>query len=324
MSGEQGRVNVLDLAPAESDFLADVVAGLSQRPRTLPCKYFYDERGAELFGKICETPEYYVTRTELRILKQNAVEMAEALGSGVELIGFGTGAGTKTRLLLEKLTAPVAYLPVDISREQLLDSSAVFSQLFPSVEILPVCADYLQPLQLPVPLRKPQRIVVYFPGSTIGNFEPHDAEKFLRRIARLCGQGGALLIGVDLQKDPAIIERAYNDAAGVTAEFNLNLLVRANRDLGATFRLSQWRHQADYNASEGRIEMFLISQADQTVHIGGREFQFLVGEKITTEFSYKHTPSGFSAIAATAGFQFQRLWTDEEQLFGVFYFTVDS
>jgi dimethylhistidine N-methyltransferase len=322
MSGEQGRVNVLDLEPALSDFLGDVVAGLSGTPRTLPCKYFYDARGAELFGDICETPEYYITRTELRILKDNAAAMSRRLGSRIELIGFGTGAGTKTRLLLEQLSDPVAYVPVDISREQLLESSLAFSELFPSIEILPVCADYLQPIELPTPLRKPDRIVVYFPGSTIGNFEPRDAQNFLRRIARACSPGGGLLIGVDLQKPKPIIERAYNDAAGVTAAFNLNLLVRANRELGANFNLAQWRHDAVYNESQGRIEMYLISKAEQTVRVADRQFRFAPDEKIITEFSYKHSREGFSALAADVGFRFEQMWTDAEQLFGVFYFTV--
>jgi dimethylhistidine N-methyltransferase len=322
MSGEQGRVNVLNLEPPGSDFLSDVVAGLSATPRTLPCKYFYDERGSELFGRICETPEYYITRTELRILSDNAAAMADELGSGIQLIGFGTGAGTKTRLLLEKLKDCVAYVPVDISREQLVQSSSLFGRLFPSVEILPVCADYLQPLILPTPLRSPSRSVVYFPGSTIGNFEPDGAQNFLRRLAQICGSGGALVIGVDLQKPSDIIERAYNDAAGVTAEFNLNLLARANRELGADFNLSQWRHEAVYDPLNGRVEMHLISNADQAVNVGESVFHFAPGKKIITEYSYKHTVAGFSALAATAGFRLERTWTDDEQLFGVFYFTV--
>ena len=312
--------SVLDLEPTSADFLAEAVAGLSRSPRTLPCKFFYDEHGSELFQKICELPEYYVTRAELQILKNQGRDIAKHLGPGIELIGLGTGAGTKTRLLLDELHAPIAYVPVDISKEQLQQSSAQFRELFPDLEVLPVCADYLQPVTLPTPRRKPQRKVVYFPGSTIGNFEPDVALDFLQRIRRVSDEEGGLLIGVDLQKDRKILERAYNDAQGVTAEFNLNLLVRANRELGADFNLNQWKHRAVYNAEAGRIEMNLISETDQTVHIADHEFHFRAGEKIVTEYSYKHSPKGFSALAARADFQLAQMWTDDAHLFGVFYF----
>src|SRR5690242_3502097 len=209
-----------------SDFLADVIAGLSHEPRTLPCKYFYDARGAQLFQKICELPEYYITRTEIDILERHSAEIASELGPDIELIGLGTGAGTKTRILIKALDKPAVYMPVDISEKQLYESAALFRKIFPDLEVLPVCADYLQPVILPTPRRNFSNKVVYFPGSTLGNFEPDEAADFLRRIARLCGDGGGLLIGVDLQKDSSVIEAAYNDAQGVTAEFNLNLLVR--------------------------------------------------------------------------------------------------
>jgi len=308
------------LPPATSDLLSDVIAGLSFEPRNLPCKYFYDERGAALFQKICELPEYYITRTEIDILSRHHAEIASQIGSNVELIGLGTGAGTKTRILIEALDKPAAYIPVDISEKQLRKSTAVFRKTFPSLEILPVCADYLQPVVLPSPRHKAARNVVYFPGSTIGNFEPNEALEFLRRIASVSGRGGGLLIGVDLQKDQNIIEAAYNDKAGVTAEFNLNLLAHINRKTGANFDLKQWQHRAIYNAEAGRIEMYLISQTDQTVRIQDREFHFRAGEKILTEHSYKHAPEGFVALARQAGFDFVKLWTDEARLFGVFYF----
>jgi dimethylhistidine N-methyltransferase len=320
MSGRAGEVTVLDLAPAAGDFRSDVINGLSQKPATLPCKYFYDERGSELFSRICELPEYYITRTELRILTDNAREIAATVGPGIGLVGFGTGAGTKTRLLLEQLQEPVAYVPVDISKEQLLNSCAAFSRQFPSLEVLPVCADYLQPLVLPEPVRPPERVIVYFPGSTIGNFEPDLAGEFLKRLRNVAGNGGGLLIGVDLKKDKHIIERAYNDSAGVTAAFNLNLLVRANRELGADFDISQWRHQAVYNPNDGRIEMYLISQRSQAVRIRDEPFQFAEGEKITTEFSYKYSRDELVALAKAAKFEFQRVWTDDAQLFGLFFF----
>lgn len=323
MSGAPGRVSVLDLEPVNADFLAEVLAGLSSSPRSLPCKFFYDERGADLFQKICELPEYYITRTETELLRRYGGEMAESIGANVELIGFGTGAGIKTRMLLERLDNPIAYVPVDISRQRLIDSAIELSRAMPALEILPVCGDYLQELQLPKPLRKPDHVAVFFPGSTIGNLDPDVAADFLRRVCRLCGKSGGLIIGVDLQKSREVLEAAYNDSAGVTAEFNLNLLVRANRELDADFDLSQWRHQAIYNQRDGRIEMHLISQAEQTVHVGGRAFTFARGEKIVTEYSYKHTLEGFTRLAASAGFrEASRVWTDPKRLFAVFHFAV--
>jgi dimethylhistidine N-methyltransferase len=310
--------------PAASDLLADIIAGLSSDPRTLPCKYFYDERGTALFQKICELPEYYITRTEIDILDRYRAEIASQLGPNIELIGLGTGAGTKTRILVEALHEPAAYIPVDISEKQLRKSSALFRKIFPNLEVLPVCADYLQAVTLPSPRHKAARNVVYFPGSTIGNFEPKEALEFLCRIANVSGRGGGLLIGVDLQKDQNVIEAAYNDKAGVTAEFNLNLLAHINRETGANFDLSRWQHRAIYNAEAGRIEMYLISATDQTVCIQDREFRFRASEKILTEHSYKHTPEGFIALARQAGFDFVKLWTDEARLFGVFYFVTTS
>jgi dimethylhistidine N-methyltransferase len=318
------KIAVLDLAPAHEDFREQVVAGLSQRPSTLPSKFFYDETGSALFSKICDLPEYYVTRTEMSILHDRGPEIARAIGRGVELIGLGTGAGTKTHLLLDDLDAPVAYIPVDISREQLAQSTAAFSRIFPSLEILPVCTDYLQPFDLPTPLRTPSRKVVYFPGSTIGNLPRKEAFAFLQKIMEMAGGDGQLLIGVDLKKSKAIVERAYNDAAGVTAQFNLNLLARANRELDADFDLARWRHRALYNEMAGRIEMHLISQARQTVNIADRAFTFARGEHIVTEFSYKYSPDEFIALADSAGFRFEKMWTDDDRLFGVFLFVVSG
>jgi dimethylhistidine N-methyltransferase len=323
MSGVPGRVTVLDLEPVSADFLAEVLAGLSSSPRTLPCKFFYDERGADLFQKICELPEYYITRTETELLRRYAPEISESIGANAALIGFGTGAGIKTRMLLEQLQNPIAYIPVDISKQRLIDSAVELSRAMPALEILPVCADYLQELQLPRPLRKPDHVAVYFPGSTIGNLEPAVAKEFLQRVCRLCGENGGLIIGVDLQKGRDVLETAYNDSAGVTAAFNLNLLVRSNRELGADFDLSHWRHRAVYNQDEGRIEMHLVSDGEQTVHLGGHEFRFGAGEKIITEFSYKHTLDGFARLAASAGFrEASRVWTDPEKMFAIFHFAV--
>lgn len=323
MSGAPGRVTVLDLEPVNADFLAEVLAGLASSPRTLPCKFFYDERGSELFQKICELPEYYITRTETELLRRSAPEIAESIGPNAALIGFGTGAGIKTRLLLEHLQNPIAYIPVDISRQRLIDSAIELSHAMPALEILPVCADYLQELQFPKPLRKPDHMAVFFPGSTIGNMEPPVAADFLRKICHLCGKSGGLIIGIDLQKSRDILEAAYNDSAGVTAEFNLNLLVRANRELGADFDVARWKHRAVYNEGEGRIEMHLMSEGEQIVHVGGREFAFAGGEKIITEFSYKHTVEGFTRLAASAGFrEASRVWTDPNRWFAIFHFAV--
>jgi len=307
---------------AASDFLVDIIAGLSHKPRTLPCKYFYDARGAQLFQNICELPEYYITRTEIDILDRNRAEIASQLGPDIQLIGLGTGAGTKTRILIEALEKPAVYIPVDISEKQLYQSTALFRNIFPELEILPVCADYLQAVVLPSPRHKSARKIIYFPGSTIGNFEPDEAMQFLRRIANVCRGGGGLLIGVDLKKDERVLEAAYNDRAGVTAKFNLNLMERINRELGADFDLDHWRHRAIYNSNAGRIEMHLVSEIDQFAHVNEHKFHFRRGDKIITEFSYKYAPDEFAALAGKAGFEFIRMWTDDARLFGIFYFTI--
>ena len=321
MSGR--KIAVLDLAPASEEFREQFIAGLAQIPRTLPSKFFYDEKGAALFLKICELPEYYITRTEMQILRDSGPEIASTLGRKIELIGLGTGAGTKTRILLENLDSPVAYIPVDISKEQLTQSTAAFSQTFPTLEILPVCTDYLQPFELPTPIRVPARKIVYFPGSTIGNLEPAAALTFLKKIRTMVRPAnGGLLIGVDLKKSKTILERAYNDSSGVTAAFNRNLLVRANRDLNADFDLEQWRHRAIYNEKAGRIEMHLISRIDQSVQVGGHTFTFARSEHIISEFSYKYSAEEMIALANRAGLRFEKFWTDRKRLFGVFLFSL--
>ncbi|CAN5638757.1 L-histidine N(alpha)-methyltransferase [soil metagenome] len=322
MTPAPGELQLLDLEPAASDFLAEAIAGLTSTPRTLPSKFFYDERGSELFQEICALPEYYVTRIETEILRENIAEMARSIGASAELVGFGTGAGIKTRMLLECLDEPVAYVPVDISKQRLVQSAKELAAAMPHLEILPVCADYMQSMRLPTPSRKPAHVAVYFPGSTIGNLQPESARHFLERVCRLCAPSGGLLIGVDLQKPRHVLEAAYNDRAGVTAAFNLNLLLRANRELGADFDLSQWQHRAIYNDTEGRIEMHLVSAREQTVQLGGHSIEFAAGEKIITEYSYKHTLPGFTALAESAGFRLARTWTDPQQWFAVFHFTV--
>jgi dimethylhistidine N-methyltransferase len=248
--------------------------------------------------------------------------MAASIGAKAELVGLGTGAGIKTRMLLQHLENPIAYVPVDISKQRLIESAEELQRLMPTLEILPVCADYVQPFELPQPSRQPDHIAVYFPGSTIGNLEPPAAQDFLQQICRVCGRSGGLIIGVDLQKSRDVLEAAYNDSAGVTAQFNLNLLVRANRELGADFVIECWHHRAIYNEREGRIEMHLIAERDQLVRLGGRSFGFAAGEAIITEYSYKHTIDGFTAMAVRAGFKLSRYWTDSRQMFAVFHFTV--
>jgi len=311
-------------AAAKETFREEVVHGLAKSPRQLPCKFFYDERGSQLFQQICDLPEYYITRTEIEILELHGAEMAATLGPQIELIGLGTGAGTKTRILLEELRDPVVYVPIDISKEQLEKSCRRFRQRFPRLQILPVAADYLEPFELPLPRKLSSRSVIYFPGSTIGNFDPDAAGEFLARLVDLAGDGGGLLIGIDLQKDRHVIEGAYNDSAGVTAQFNRNLLTRINRELGGDFDLAHWQHYAIYNPAEGRIELYLISETDQVAKIGEHTFRFHAGEKILTEYSYKHTIGGFITLARQAGFHFEQVWTDAAHWFGVFYFTVAS
>lgn len=301
-------------SPAES-FMREALDGLLGRPKTLPCKYFYDRRGSALFDRICELDEYYPTRTELGIMQMQAAHMAEMFGEGDVLVELGSGSSIKTRLLLDRLKCLAGYVPVDISGDHLEQTAGRLRRDYPHLAVVPVAADYTAPFA--IPMGSGSRVVVYFPGSTIGNFHEVQALGFLRRIRGLCGEHGALLIGVDLRKDIDVLERAYNDAEGVTAEFNLNLLVRMNAELGADFDRNAWRHEAVYNAAYGRIEMHLVSLRAQTVALGGEVIAFAEGESIWTESSYKYTLSGFADLAREAGFAVDRVWTDERQWFSV-------
>jgi L-histidine N-alpha-methyltransferase len=307
--------------PAE-EFLADVLRGLSAPIRTLPCKYFYDAAGSELFERITELDEYYLTRTELAIMRQHVAEMAGLLGERCLLVEYGSGSSTKTRLLLDHLREPVGYVPIDLSEEPLRLAADKIAANYPRVEVLPRCADFTQALELPVPRRSPARRVVYFPGSTIGNFRPDETVQLLRQTARLCGSGGAMLLGADLQKDRHILDAAYNDRHGITAAFNRNLLVRINRELGADFALNEFAHNAFYNAAEGRIEMHLVSRREQQVHVGGATFAFAAGDTIRTEYSYKYRLRDLHELAEAAGFEVERFWTDDREYFSVHYLTV--
>lgn len=309
-------LDLRDHLPERERFLSDVLDGLGSRPKTLPCKYFYDERGSALFDRICALDEYYPTRTEIGILRRHAGAMAAAIGPGCLLVEYGSGSSTKTSLLLKWLDSPVAYVPVDISREHLLRSAAALAVRHRGLRVAPVCADFTRRFALPR-IEGARRVVGYFPGSTIGNFTPPEARKFLSDIAERCGPGGALLIGVDLQKPREILEPAYDDALGVTAEFNRNLLRRVNVELGGDFDFAAFDHRAWWNAPFGRVEMHLVSRHEQVLHLAGHRIPFARGETIHTENSHKYTLQGFAALAASAGFAVEEVWTDDGDLFSV-------
>ncbi len=317
------QVMVHDSAARPDSFRDDALRGLSRRPKAINSKYFYDEHGSRLFDRICELDDYYLTRVELRIMRDHVGEMAAELGERCCLIEYGSGSGLKTSVLLRHMARPAAYVPVEISLEHLTDAAQRMRVDFPDLPILPVCADFMQHFDLPEAVRGAARRAVYFPGSTIGNFEPSAARRLLAGMAETCGAGGGVLIGVDLKKDRATLERAYNDSEGVTAEFNLNLLTRMNRELGADFDLTLWRHQSLFNESEGRIETHLVSTAAQTVHIAQVEFRFDENDTIHTENSYKYDLGEFALLARTAGLSTRRTWSDAEGLFSVQYLVVD-
>ena len=307
-----------DLEPSLETFRESALQGLRSTPKTLPCKFLYDAEGSRLFDQICDLPEYYPTRTEIALLKEYADDIAGLVGPQAGVIEFGSGAGVKVRLLLAALSAPASYVPVDISRGHLLEAASSLARDFPHLRIGPVCADYTQPFALPhLPGTRPRRNVGFFPGSTIGNFMPDQATAFLRRAARLLGRGSMMIVGADLPKDPAILHAAYDDAAGVTAAFNLNLLHRINRELGADFDLAAFRHEARWNAHESRVEMHLVSRTRQTVALGPNRFEFLAGESIHTENSYKYGIEAFLRLARAAGYAGMMAWTDPNALFSV-------
>lgn len=312
--------NEYNFEPDTENFLAEVLEGLSTTvQKLLPCKYLYDERGSRLFDAICELPEYYPTRTELSIMRQHSAAMAEKLGKNCLLIEYGSGSSVKIRVLLDELDEPAAYVPLDISREHLYRCAKTIADDHPGLTVIPVCADYTTDFELPTLDGPVGKRVVYFPGSTLGNFHRDDARAFLAHIRKIVGEDGGLLIGLDLRKDPSILRAAYNDRDGVTAAFNLNLLERMNRELDADFDLNHWHHEAIFNDSESRVEMHLVSDRDQAVHLGGRTFEFKKDETIRTECSYKHTLDGFRELADEAGFTVEQVWTDPDQLFSVQY-----
>lgn len=312
----------LDQAPSTDSFRAEVLEGLQNPQKKIPSKFLYDARGSRLFDKICELDEYYLTRTEISIMRRYGGAMAEAIGPRAHLVEYGSGSSRKTRLLLDRLDEPVAYVPVDISAEHLAESADLLAQAYPEIPIQPVCADYTAPFELPDPPRPAARTVVYYPGSTIGNFRRGAARRFLRRIADRAGPNGGLLVGVDLKKDVNTLKAAYDDPEGVTAAFNKNLLRRMNRELGATFDLDRFEHRVVWNDERDCIEMHLRSTEAQTVSVAGRAFAFEKGETIHTEDSHKYTLDGFATLTAEAGLEVEQVWTDERSYFSVQFCTV--
>ncbi len=313
---------LIDLHPAQADFQAEAIAGLQRQPKFLGAKYLYDRIGSQLFDAITELPEYYLTRTELSILTAAAPALRELLADSL-LIEFGSGSSRKIRILLDAIPELRAYLALDISKEHLAHCCRELAGLYPSLPVIAVCADFCQPLDLPElgDLSRARR-VAFFPGSSVGNFEPAELDAFLANTAHLLGPGGGLLIGVDLKKSASILEPAYDDAAGVSAEFALNLLARLNREMAADFDLDQFRYRACYNPEAGRIEMGLESLSDRTYRIAGEAIPFRVGEQLRTENSYKFGIEEFQAIAARHGFRAERVWTDPQQWFSLHYLTV--
>jgi dimethylhistidine N-methyltransferase len=314
------RTASLSLLEAEADateeFRIAVLSGLARPVKAIPSKFFYDAEGSWLFEQICELDEYYLTRAETEILSERASAIASVLPGGVALLEFGSGASVKVRLLLDTLDRPACYVPIDISREHLLAAAESLSRDYPELAVSPLHADFTRPFRLPKMLPNGPRLG-FFPGSTIGNFHPAEATRMLARLADRLGSAGWLLIGVDLKKDPRVLHAAYNDSAGITAAFNLNLLARINRELGGTFDLDGFQHLAVYNAEAGRVEMYLTSRCAQTASVDGRVFRFRAGENVHTENSYKYSLSEFRDLAAATGYLPVAVWCDSRALFSV-------
>lgn len=323
-AGDVGRprLELREHAPAREQVLDELLRGLRASPKRIASVHLYDERGSRLFERICTLPEYYPTRTETAILEQHASEIARRVGPDALLVELGSGASRKTRLLLDRLERPAGYVPVDISREHLLAAARAMSQAYPGLEVLPVCADFTAPFLVPKPSRAPARVAEFFPGSTIGNLDTGPALELLREIRRTARTGGALIVGIDLEKDPAVLERAYDDAQGVTAAFNLNVLLRVNREFDADFDVEGYRHRAPWVPEHRRIEMHLESRRAQTVRVAGRRIEIAAGERIVTEHCHKYTVEGFAAFAARAGWSFGCAWTDPAAMFAVLHLDV--
>ena len=316
--------NVASAAEMFAEQRAEILAALRAPQKHISPKYFYDQRGSELFDTICTLPEYYPTRTELGIMECCLPEIAELVGPAAAVIEFGAGSAAKARRLLAELREPVAYVPVEISGEYLSEQAKELAREFPAVSVVPVVADFTKPFDLPEHPETPLRNLVFFPGSTIGNFTRTEARGLLEVMRHEARPGGALVMGVDLVKDVSLVEAAYNDAQGVTAEFNLNVLRHLNTALDADFELEQFRHEAIYDTRHERIEMRLVSLVEQTVRVGGEPIGFAAGERVVTEYSHKYSIEGFKALARRAGLEPEAVWTDPAALFSVHYLTAPS
>lgn len=313
----QAYVWLTDLRPTPDDILGDMLAGLASTPKRLSSKYFYDARGSQLFEAITRQPEYYLTRVEQALLDASMPQIATAVGAGARVVEYGSGNGSKTRQLLAGLIDPVAYTPIEISGSMLLASTEQLAGEFPKIQMLPVCADFTGTVPLPRPARAPRRTLMFFPGSTLGNFDFDDAVAILRAMRTTMGMRGLALIGIDLVKDAGLLHAAYNDAAGVTVQFTLNLLTRLNRETGSDFDLRTFRHQAVYEPARERIETFLVSQRTQAVTVAGRRFDFAQGEAMLVEYSHKYTQAGFGELVAAAGMEVVGQWNDPRDWFGL-------
>lgn len=306
----------LDLGEVEDEFASSVIEGLSKTQKSLPCRYFYDARGSALFEDITRLPEYYPTRTEAQILRDHAGDMVATIGKDELLVEFGSGSSLKTEILLDRIGPSVAYVPIDVSEAALADAKARLARRYPMRDVRPIVADFSRTVALPKDLAS-RRKTGFFPGSTIGNLSPREAEGLLKVFGRALGSASRLIIGVDLKKDPRVLIDAYSDAAGITAAFNLNLLRRINRELGANFEERGFRHEAIYDPLKGRIEMHLVSLREQQVDVCDRTFRFRMNESIHTENSYKYTIEQFREVARASGWQPNRVWTDTKQQFSV-------
>ena len=311
------NVKMLEHEIGQVDERSDILDGLNQDQKQLSPKYFYDETGSRLFDQICDLPEYYLTRTELGIMREHVEAMTGLMGPRASIIELGSGSSLKTRILLDHVEEPAAYVPVDISRDHLLKTAGCLADDYPEIEILPVCADFTQSFELPEPAVEPDRHVVYFPGSTIGNFSRDDAIDLLKQVRQVVNGNGALLVGVDLIKPRKVVEAAYNDTAGVTAKFNKNILARINHDHAGAFDPSRFEHDAVYDEEHHRIEMRLISCEEQDIPIAGQSIHFEKGEYIVTEHSHKYSIDEFGSIGEEAEFSLKDIWTDPDQLFSV-------